>query len=273
MLKHCDPVRALEDVVRRAQARGGNHATAPAIQVSSQIHTDLVAKSNLLVDAHFRLTLAEQRLLLCVLAKLNSHSEAKPPPSCNMTYIVTADQLAAMFDIPRKQAYELLRDAVSKLGERWVTIDTPDPDTGLTYTRTRWVSAVDYYRHRGQVGLCIATKILPFVTQLAREFTSYRIRFVSQMTSAYALRLYEMLSKWRSAGQATISLEWLREHLCLDNEPSYQRVDVLRREIVNPAVAQINAHSDLSVSMSQVKEGRRVVAIAFSIAPRSNPKP
>lgn len=270
MLRHTDPVRALEAVVSRARAR--NNARAPASQ-GPLLHADLVAKSNLLVDANFRLTLAEQRLLLCVLAQLNSHSDAKSPPSCQMTYIVTADQLAEMFGLPRKQAYDLLHDAVDKLGERWVTIDAPDPDTGLTYTRTRWVSAVDYYAQRGQVGLCIATKILPFVSQLAREFTAYRIRSVSQMTSVYAVRLYEMLARWRSVGEATITLEWLLERLDLDSEPSYRRVDVLRGRILDPAVAQINTYSDLCVSMSSVKDGRRVVAMAFSIAPKSTPKP
>ena len=225
----------------------------------------LVVKANRLVEAQFRVTLAEQRLLLCVLTQINSYPGAPLPVTAETRIEVDVALLSTLFLLPKKQAYALLKDAVDKLKERWLVIDAPDPDTGLKQTRCRWVHTIDYYDDEGKVGLYLAPKVIPFLSQLASEFTSYRIRHVAKMTSVYAIRIYELLLQWREEGRREISLAWLKARLQLQ-EGEYERIDVFRKRVIEPAVEQINAVSNLRVEYSCVKRGRTVVGLLFEFA-------
>ncbi len=222
----------------------------------------LVVKANRLVEAQVRFTLAEQRLLLCVLTKINSHPAARLPITAESRIEIDVALLSGLFILPKKQAYELLRDAVDKLKERWLVIDAPDPDTGLKQTRCRWVHTIDYYDNEGKVGLYLAPKVIPFLSQLASEFTSYRIRNVAKMTSVYAIRIYELLMQWSERGRREMPLGWLKTRLELQDD-EYQRIDVFKKRVIEPAVQQINAHSNLRVQYTCVKRGRTIVGFLF----------
>jgi hypothetical protein len=74
----------------------------------------LVSKSNHLIEAGYKLTLNEQRLILTAISKLDGR---KPFPKDN-EFIITAQEFSKAFDIPIKQAYENLENASSRLYER-----------------------------------------------------------------------------------------------------------------------------------------------------------
>lgn len=231
----------------------------------------LVTKSNHLIESAYKLSLAEQRLLLAVVAKIDSHPN-KPPITAADQIEVSATEIADLFDMPVKQAYAALKDAAERLYERSVTIGKPDPDDPrVEYTKTRWVSAVSYLPAQGYVGLYLAPKVLPYLTQLAGEFTRYRLQNVAPMSSVYAIRLYELLVQWESTGEREVGLDWLRQQFLVPD--NYSRLFDLKRYVIQPAIDQINAHSNLTVSYTQRKAGRQVVALQFKFGPKVEPPP
>lgn len=230
----------------------------------------IVSKSNLLIEAAYRLTLAEQRLLLAVLGTSVDSHPAKP--ACTKDAVITLEvsAISDLFSVPYNQAYELMVEAVDRLAERWVIIDAPDPDEpDLVRTKTRWVSAIDYLPGKGQVRLLLAARILPYLTQLRAQFTSYRLQHVAKMKSVYAIRLYELLCQWQLAGQREVSVDWFKEQFQLDG--LYDRITDLKRRVIDPAVKQINEHSNLWVSYGQKKSGRVVVALQFTFGVKQEP--
>ncbi|MEK5782507.1 RepB family plasmid replication initiator protein, partial [Acinetobacter baumannii] len=62
---------------------------------------------------------------------------------------------------------------------------------------SRWVSQISYLDDGGTVSLIFAPAILPLITRLEQHFTSYELEQVSSLSSAYAVRLYELLIAWR----------------------------------------------------------------------------
>ena len=66
------------------------------------------------------------------------------------------------------------------------------------------------------------------ITRLEEQFTKYDIQQVSSLSSAYAVRMYELLICWRSTGKTpVIELTEFRKRLgVLDNE--YQRIAHLK---------------------------------------------
>ena len=72
----------------------------------------------------------------------------------------------------------------------------PDGVTIRTKRRrvTCWVQSVDYIDQEGRIELRFGKDILPYLTGLQREFTRYALSDVAKMTSAHAIRLYELLT-------------------------------------------------------------------------------
>jgi hypothetical protein len=90
------------------------------------------------------------------------------------------------------------------------------------------------------------------------------------MTSIYGIRLYELLMQWKSTGKREIEIEWLKELLELDT--SYERMDNLKRRVIEPAIKDINTHSNFQVSWTQRKTGRKVTHLTFEFSEKKTPK-
>ena len=79
---------------------------------------------------------------------------------------------------------------------------------------------IAYVDNSAAVELIFTPAIIPLVTRLEEQFTSYELKQVSGLNSAYAIRLYELLIAWRSAGKTPIiDLEEFRQKMgVLDGE-------------------------------------------------------
>jgi plasmid replication initiation protein len=86
---------------------------------------------------------------------------------------------------------------------------------------------------------------------------------VSSLTSGYAVRLYELLIAWRSTGKTPIfEVASFREQLGLGaNE--YKTMSDFKKRVLDLALAQINAHTDITVTYEQHKRGRVIVGFSF----------
>ncbi|WP_341872504.1 hypothetical protein [Aliivibrio finisterrensis] len=60
----------------------------------------------------------------------------------------------------------------------------------------------------------------------------------------------------------SLDLEWMKKQSGLEGK--YERWDVFKAKVINPAVEQINAKTDISVIWKPVKNGRKVDAIQFN---------
>lgn len=235
----------------------------PHYRTMSRLNTLIVSKDNHLIEATYMLSLSEQRLLLLTLARIDSRAILQH----GICHTITASEIANSYNLPRDQAYELLIHVAERLYERSVVICNPDPERpDVSHLRTRWVASIRYLPSRGAIELIFAPAILPFLSQLKRKFSSYRLEHVAPMTSIYAIRLYELLIQWREAGTRTVEINWLRERFELGDK--YPNIRDLKARVLNPAIDQINTHSDLWVNWEQHKRGRVVHALTFTFGPK-----
>lgn len=230
--------------------------------------TALVYKANALVEASYRLSLYEQRIILGCIAQVRRDGALTD----QQLYKVSAKQIAMMSGIEVDRAYQHLKAASERLFERRVTLHKAPNGGGSTKVRiTRWVQTVSYQDAEGAVALRFGTDIIPYLNQLTEQFTQYALADVAKMTSAYAIRLYELLIQWRETGERVIELDWLRDALQLEGR--YSNIRDLKRRVLEPAVAQVNELSPLWVTWEQRKTGRKVTHIVFSFGEKPNSKP
>lgn len=228
-----------------------------------------VVKSNHIIEASYRLSLIEQRIILSAITQVKRGATVTD----EVLYSVSATDLAQLTGTDIRTTYRDLQDAAERLQNRRVTLIL-EPD-GVTIRSKRrrvtcWVQSIDYIDGEGRIEMRFGKDILPYLTGLQREFTRYALTDVIKMTSAYAVRLYELLAQ-QPGGRREIALSDLRRWLQLEDR--YESIKDLKLRVIEPAVEQINEHSPLTVTWSQRKTGRKVTHLAFDYATKSKAKP
>ena len=216
---------------------------------------NLVVKSNPLVTASYRLTLNEQRLVLLGVSMLDSRRPGIRPGFNQYEGIkITAQDYAEAFHLDMRKAYEELREATLQLFERsLVQVE------GKKTIKDRWVSRVAYHDGEGWAELSFSHHLLPHLTSLDHDFTKYRLGQVANLRSTYAVRLFEWCVRFRDQGWMVVTLDDIRKRLGID----YVRYADLRRKVIDPAVSELKAKSNLEIDWEPVRKGRAVVAVRF----------
>jgi plasmid replication initiation protein len=225
--------------------------------------TELVVKSNRLIEASYRLSLNEQRILLYAICRCREEQKGLFP---DQPVTITADAFAKQFpSINKGHVYHQLKDAMDALYDRSVTLYETDEDTGHDQvSKTRWISKASYIDGAGRIKIIFTSEVIKYITRLEAEFTSYQLEKVGNMTSAHAVRMYELLAQHRDVGTRTLNLMWLRDALQI--EPGeYKLTADFKKWVLDISVEQINKHSDITVSYKPQKTSRAITDFVFKI--------
>lgn len=221
------------------------------------VKDNMVTQSNRLIEASHTLTLNEKRLVLVAASLIDPR---KPPPDGFL--LIRAEAFAEVFGLEIRHAYEVLEDAAKRLyTSREIRLYD---DNGVLADQIRWVFHVKYRKGKGYVELGFSPTVIPHLTMLQREFTSYQLRQIGNLGSFYAVRLYELMSQFLKLRQRECSLEQLRQMLDLGDK--YQDVKDMRKRVLDPALKEVNASTDLAVTVEPRRKGRKIIGFQFTIA-------
>lgn len=212
----------------------------------------IITKHNNLVEASYKLTLNEQRLVLLCISKLDSR---KPLPKENL-FTITAKEFAEMFGVNEKTAYRELETASRDLYKQ--DIKTHD---GKNNCQFRWVFGIKYHNNEGKVTLGFSPWVAPYLTSLHERFTRYSLKKISGLKSAYAIRLFEFLIQFKSTGKLLIGLDRFRDRLDIKDE--YKRFCDLKRRVIVPSVNELVEKSGLAINWTPIKSGKVVTQLEF----------
>lgn len=224
---------------------------------------ELVVKDNALINASYSLSLVEQRLVLLAIIVARKHdNEMELDFWLGRPIKVTAESYENHFNVTRQGSYLALKEACRNLFERRFSYQE-ERDKGIAYKVSRWVSDIAYVDSTATVEITFTPSVLPLITRLEKHFTSYELEQVGHLTSPYAVRLYEIVIAWRSIGKSPIiELSEFRNRIgVLENE--YQRMELFKRRVLEPAIVQINEHTDITVNYEQHKKGRSITGFSF----------
>ena len=222
---------------------------------------DLVVKDNALINASYNLDLVEQRLILLAIVEAR---ESGKGINANNPLEVHAESYINQFNVARQTAYQALKDASKDLFARQFSYQEMNKRGNIENVLSRWVSEIRYIDAEATVKLIFAPAIVPLITKLEEQFTKYELQQVSNLSSAYAVRLYELLIAWRSTGQTpVIELEEFRKNIGV-LEDEYTRMGNFKDRVLHLAIAQVNEFTDITVKYEQHKKGRSIYGFSFS---------
>jgi plasmid replication initiation protein len=224
-----------------------------------------IVKSNKLIEASYRLSIGEQRLLLACISQINSHAELKK----KQEFSVSAKEFSVIFDLHVNNCYAQIEKASQDLFKREVTMRT-GPKRKLV---TRWVSDVEYDEEHGVVTLNFAPKIIPYLSQIQNNFTKYNLEHIAKLKSVHTIRIYEMCKQYYSIGSRTVEVEKLKE--IIGAEGLYPNFKDFNKRVLKTAVEEIKTHSDIVIKITPIRQMRKIVSLKFVIKKKlfDNEKP
>lgn len=227
---------------------------------------DLVVKTNRLNTALQNLTLPELRIVQ--LAIVDARETGKGLHT-DTPLRIDALRYAEVFETTRQNGYMMMKEAEETLFNRRFSFI--DEHGGVV--KSRWIQQVRYLDDEGAIELVFTVAVVKGITRIdgAEEFfTQYLLSQTAVLDSIYAVRLYELLTQWRSAKQTPLfELDVFRGQMGLSNE-EYIRMGNFKARVLDLAVDQINEKTDLQVSYEQHKRGRIIIGFSFKV--REKPK-
>lgn len=219
----------------------------------------VVVKDNKIIEASYTLSLSEQRVLLACISQIDSKNSLQPD---NKFHVVASD-IVDLMGLNRSNAYRDMKMAVDKLYDRSIKIDGENSEM-------RWIYRKEYVKDEGKITLYFSPEIIPYLSQLSEKFTAYKLKYVAQFKSSYSIRLYEILVQWASTGEREVKINWLRE--IFQVEDKYTAIKDFKKYIIDPAVTDINEHSNIWVEYGQRKSGRTVTHFQFRFGLKNQPQ-
>jgi plasmid replication initiation protein len=213
----------------------------------------IVTQSNQLVEARYNLPLAEQRLILTMISRIQPDDEDFKP------YRISVGELAEFLGVDKASAYRECKKTTENLLKRVVNIDEAD---GLL--QIGWVSSAKYIDGSGMVNLSFDPLLKPYLLKLKGNFTSSKLEMLLSFKSQYTIRIYTLLKQYEKLKDREFELEKLREVLGLRKE-QYQLYADFKRFILLSVQKELIKKSDIYFEFEEIKYGRRVGAIRFKI--------
>ena len=211
-----------------------------------------VVKSNQVIEASYQLSAVEQRIVLAAISRIPKNQ----PITDDELYPVSVNELQ-LLGVHEKTAYRDLKEGINRLYERSINLSVDDKSIKM-----RWVQEVQFLDSQSVIGIRFSKPILPFISNLSREFTKYALSDIAGINSGYGIRIYELLVQYRQIGKREISVDNLRTMLELGKK--YPLFADFKKRVIDTAVDQINEYSPLRVTYEQKKTGRKVTHITFS---------
>lgn len=212
----------------------------------------VVTKHNFLIEASYKLSLNELRLIHVCISRLDAR---KPFPKDNL-FVVTAIEFAKKCGIEEKHAYKALDEASSSLYEKDIRTYN-----GKNRERFRWVCGVKYHDSEGKVSLSFSQRIIPYLSMLHDKITSYDLKQISELKSVYSFRLFEFFIRFKSTGKFFIGLDKFKSLLEIQNQ--YKRFYDLKRWVIEPAIKELTTKNNFEITWKTIKQGREIKQLQF----------
>ena len=219
-----------------------------------------IVVSNQINEARFKMSKAEQKLFLYCVGVVDNKNNV-----LNTSFEMSVKDFANFLELKGNDIYEnMIKTTYSMAGR---VVEFVDGKNQLIQMPV--LSKVTY--NKGFVELKVNSELAPYLIDLKVSFTKYSLSEVLTLKSTYSMRLYQILCQWRYRQEVTYTVEKLR--FMLDIEVGeYTRYNDFKKDVLEKAFKEINKSSTLKFSYKEVKTGRKITDIVFTIHQSNQPK-
>jgi len=218
-----------------------------------------IRQHNALTNARYDYTELQLDLMFFLVSKLRKEQQTG-------AYDLSIMELSALTG--KRYDYPYLRQATEGMGSRVFEVETKESFKQLWMFRS-----VEYMKGQGMLKIKLSEDILPYLFDLKDNFTSYGLAAALRLSSKYAKRIYQLVSQWKDLGETKkYDLQDFKKMLGLldaKGNEKLKQLGQLRERVLDPAVKQINEHTELHISYTLEKKGRAFKNIVFTVKPQA----
>jgi plasmid replication initiation protein len=214
-----------------------------------------LAQANALTQARYNFTVVEKRAVYQIIKEIRKQFIERPDGQRDLfsdlvINMKTNDLQGA--DTELREVYLSLKN----LRRKSIWIEDAD--------RVLEVGYINYFEHKKRepnLEVQVSKKILPFLVELAEQFTTYSLTVAISLKTKYSQRFYEYCSQYKSTGFFYITIADLREKMMLGD--TYPRYAMLKNKVIDVAQKELKAlydsgQCDVYFNYSEDKSGRTV---------------
>ena len=212
----------------------------------------VVRQSNHLIEAQYKLSLVEKRFVLYLTALVTQDDDDF------RWYDVDLEAMAQAFPTAHKDLlgqFERVADSLMKK-----VLHVKDGETGVR-TKFQWLAGAKFDAANRAVRVSFHPDLKPYLLKLKSFFTTFAITNVSNLHSAYSIRLYELLKQYEKLGKRAFKVDELQAALGSE----YPRYPNFKQRVLVPSVGEICDNTDIQCAFTEEKKGRKVLAVRFTI--------
>jgi len=209
--------------------------------------------SNEAINAAYDYTALEINVMMQVLAAAARETDPAKKLTLRLTY-------AQLMPEAEGSAYNELRQAFKGLLKKPYEIYYKETNQ---YFISNLITAVTINKNSGLILVDLHPKMYTIITEIKRNYTSFETRAILGLKSKYAKRLYLLASQFKNTGVRYVNLDELKKQLALSDK--YPKINDLKKRVLEPAIKEINAVTDLSISYELSKTSRKFEDITLLI--------
>ena len=213
-----------------------------------------------LIKHKYELSVTEQKILCYILSKIEQpEGDIVKDPVYVYSFNIRQFCKVCGIDYENGKNYLNIKTALDKLADNafWL-------DYGEGEFRFQWISTPDIQKNNGVIEVEIPRKVMPYLYNLSKKYTSYQLFNVLALKSSYSIMLYELFKSWAYKGTFTVDLSALKQYLSLSEE-KYQDYRDFRRVVLERSIKEIEKYTDIRVSFRAIRSGRSYNKIEFTV--------
>lgn len=217
----------------------------------------VIIQSNRLIEAHYQLTIAEQRLIFAMISMIETTDEDFK------SYKIRLIDLAELWDITQDVVYREAKKITARLMKRLLQITESDG----TLIQLHWICLSVH--KPGYIILQFHPLLKPYLLQLKGAFTKCNLYMLNQFQSIHTVRIYQLLKQYEKIGRRTFLIDDLKEILGIE-KTQYKVFTDFRKRVLNQARKELDMRGDITFDLEGIERGRKVEEITFNIIDKNN---
>jgi plasmid replication initiation protein len=207
----------------------------------------MIDKHYNLINAKYKLSAVEQKLVLSII------SLVRPEDEDFKNYIIPISDFEFLAE---NKNHSRLKKYCKAIMSKPLEISN-----GTEWIMFNWFSHI---RYRNKSLECsISPELKPFLLELQSHYKSYDLKYIINLQSEYAIRIYEILKKNQLLHVIEFDLDELYELLQVPK--SYNIYNRFKEKVLQPVSLELAKHSDIYFEFEEIKPSRKITGVKFKI--------
>jgi len=223
---------------------------------------NLVVMQNRLLNAITDLSFNERRLIMYLSHIVRKTIDNEPS---QRTFVVTGIEFEKEYGGGRNNVYDTLQQVADSLLNKAFFFWSFGKNELGNRKGSSWVAECEYIKRGGRIEITLTDTVTEMLTvfDTHNPFTKYEREYIINLGS-YGIILFELINSclFLKGKRKSYSMKYLREKFnCTDK---YSRPNDFKKHVIDKAIEEIEEHTPLRISYTQVKDGIFVSELVFT---------